>query len=475
MRQNREITKRKTCIMVKGFSQVPGLHFNEMYAPVMCWETLHILLALGAIYGLEIHQFDVKSAYLHGVIQEKVWVEQPDGFKMLGKEHLPMRLKKALYGTKQGGNQWRKTLEEFMMKILSWCCSQYDRAVFYKRWDNGTWGIVGFWVDNATSIGHKTQVSQLEDTFQKQFRISGQSDAHWILGSGITRDVNSPYINISQKHYIQDIAAKFYMQNSKPIQTPIPLGIDLTSIPNGDHDKEEMKKIPYRELIGSLMFAATVSRPDIAHAVNKLAQYTSNPNRIHWTLAKRILQFLYHTRDWSLKLGGKSPSLYAYSDADFAGDTGDRKSTGGHAIFLGNGAISWSSKKQSVVALSSTESEYIQLSETTREILWTRRLLQELGLSLDLPTTLYEDNLGTIDFAENQKALRRMKHIDVKFHFVKSHVDDKTIDIKYKPTAEMTADIFTKFLSPHIYHYHAKSLGLSPSTFEGECRETNVE
>jgi hypothetical protein len=121
------------------------------------------------------------------------------------------------------------------------------------------------------------------------------------------------------------------------------------------------------------------------------------------------------------------------------------------------------------------ESEYIQLSKTTREILWTRRLLQELGLSLEMPTTLYEDNLGTIDFSENQKALRRMKHIDVKFHFVKSHVDDKTIDIKYKPTAEMTTNIFTKFLSPHIYHYHAKSLSLSPSTFEGECRETNVE
>lgn len=270
------------------------------------------------------------------------------------------------------------------------------------------------------------------------------------------------------------------MLNSKPIQSPIPLGIDVTALPHGNADKEEMENVPYRELIGSLMFAATVSRPDIAFSVNKLAQYTANPSRMHWTLAKRILQFLYHTRDWSLKLGGKSTTLYAYSDADFAGDTGDRKSTGGYAIFIGDGAVSWSSKKQSMVTLSSTESEYIQLSETAREIVWTRNYLRETNLGefillLNHPTTIYEDNQGTIDFVESHKAIRRMKHIDVKFHHVKALVEDETIDIRYKPTEEMTADIFTKFLSPHAYHHHAKSLNLSPSTLEGECKESSVE
>ena len=167
-----------------------------------------------------------------------------------------------------------------------------------------------------------------------------------MLGLEIICDVNSHHIHISQNYYIQDIAAKFNMLNSKLTQSPKPLGIDVTALTDSNPDKEEMRNVPYRKLIGSLMFATTVSRPDIAYSVNKLAQDIANPSRMHWTLAKRIVQFLYHTRNWSLKLGGKSPLLYAYSDADFAGDTGDRKSTGGHAVFLGDGAVSWSEETE---------------------------------------------------------------------------------------------------------------------------------
>lgn len=474
-RQSGKITKRKVRIVAKGYSQVPGLHFNETYAPVMRWESLRILLTLGAISGLEIRQFDVKSAYLHGVIQEEVWVQQPEGFEVPGKEDLALRLRKALYGTKQGGNQWRKTLEEFMTKTLDWRCSDYDRAVFFKFWDDGTWGIVGFWVDDATSIGHKKRLLELENAFRDRFGLSGEDDAHWILGTAITRDIDRHSISISQKNYIEDIAVKFQVQNSKPCRIPIPLGIDFSALKNDDEEDEESKDFPYRELIGSLMYAAIASRPDIAHAINKLAQYSSNPSRAHWKLAKRILQFLYHTRERSLILGGEKPTVYAYADADFAGDTEDRKSTGGYAVFLGNGVVSWSSKKQTIVALSSTEAEYVVLSEATREILWTRRFLEEIGLKFEGPTTIYEDNLGTRAFALDQKSPRRMKHIEVKYHFIKSHIAENTVNVVYMPTSEMTADIFTKFLPPSLYEYHSKALGLATSPLEGVCKKTSVE
>ena len=153
------------------------------------------------------------------------------------------------------------------------------------------------------------------------------------------------------------------------------------------------------------MFAATISCPDIAHAINKLAQYSNNPTQAHCNLAKQILQYIYHTRDQALALGGDKLSLYAYSDADFAGNSEDRRSMGGYAIFLGTGTVAWSSKKQSIIALSSTESEYIALLEVTREILWTCRLLQDFNLIFHDPTTIYEDNQGTIAFATNQKAI----------------------------------------------------------------------
>lgn len=216
------------------------------------------------------------------------------------------------------------------------------------------------------------------------------------------------------------------------------------------------------------MYAAVVSRPDIAHAVNKLAQYSSNPSRIHWNLAKCILQFLYHTRDRRLTLGGTTPDLYAYSDADFAGDVEDRKPMGGYAVFLGDGTISWSSKKQSVVALSSTESEYITLSEATRELLWTRRFLHELGLDIKSPMTVYQDNEGTIAFARNQKSIRHMKHIDTKYHFVRFEIEKGSIRLDYKCSADMIADIFTKFLPPSTHARLAVSLGLTTSPLEGE-------
>ena len=160
--------------------------------------------------------------------------------------------------------------------------------------------------------------------------------------------------------------------------------------------------------------------------------------------------------------------LHAYSDADFAGDPDDRCSTGGYAIFLGAGAVSWSSKKQSIVALSSTESEYVALSEAAREVQWTRHFLEELDIMSDEPTTIFEDNQGTIAFASSQKALRRMKHIDVKYHFVKKLIEERTIRLEYRRTTEMIVDIFTKSLSPTVHAYHVECLGLIPPTLEEE-------
>jgi hypothetical protein len=252
------------------------------------------------------------------------------------------------------------------------------------------------------------------------------------------------------------------LSNSKPIYTPLPVGIDFSAIhqPQTPGEKEEAAALPYRELIGSLMFAATVSCPDIAYSVNKLAQYSSNPGRGHWELAKRILRYLFTTRARELKLGGEWLMLNAYCDADFAGDTDDRKSVGGYAVFFGVGAVSWSSRKQPTVALSSTEAEYIALSEAAREVKWVRSFLEELGIKNDLPTTIYEDNQAAIAYATTQRTLRRMKHIDVKYHFTRHLIETGIIKLEYKSTEHMVADIFTKPLPISIHLYLTEELGL---------------
>jgi hypothetical protein len=151
--RNGKLIKRKVRIVVKGYSQVPGVHFNETFAPVMKWATFRMILSIGASMNASIRQFDVKSAYLHGVMKEEVWVQQPEGFEVPGKEHLALRLQKALYGTKQGGHEWHSTLLDFMLHEIGWDASGYDRAAYSKTWEDGTWALVGFWVDDATAVG----------------------------------------------------------------------------------------------------------------------------------------------------------------------------------------------------------------------------------------------------------------------------------------------------------------------------------
>jgi hypothetical protein len=466
-----KLIKRKVRIVVKGYSQVPGIHFNETYAPVMKWATFRMILALGATLNATMRQFDVKSAYLHGTMNEEVWVQQPEGFEVPGKEHLALRLQKALYGTKQGGHEWRRTLFQFMVKEQQWECSGYDNAAYAKKWDDGTWALVGFWVDDATVIGSEVRVRDLESAIQERFGISGSGEAHWILGTSIRRDAKFSHVYISQKDYIHSIAQKFGVQNSRPVHSPLPLGVDFGAIarPETEDEKAEAAKLPYKELIGSLMFAAIVTRPDIVYSVIKLAQYSSNPSRGHWNLAKRVLQYLNTTKDMELRLGGKQMCLHAYSDADFVGDTEDRKSIGGYVVFLGEGAVSWSAKKQTMVTLSSTESEYIALSEAAREVLWVRWFLEDtLNITYNEPTVIFEDNQSTIAFANNQRTAGRMKHIQVKYHFVRDLIENRTIEIMYRHTKQMTADIMTKPLSPPTHAEHAERLGLVPSRLEGE-------
>ena len=248
----------------------------------MRWESFHIILSLGAIIGRKIRQFDIKSAYLHGIMREEVWVQQPEGFEVPSKDNLALLLQNALYGTKQGGNESQKTLYEFM-RTLEWIFSNYNVAVFFKLWNDNTWAIIGVWVDDATSTRMESRLLELEDAVMNRFSISSEGEAHWILSTSIHHGTESHSVSISQRDYIESLAVKFNVQNAKPIKSPIPLGIDFSAInpPSTKEEKKDTESLPYRKLIGSLMFTAMVSRPDIAYSVNKVAQYSSNPSLAH--------------------------------------------------------------------------------------------------------------------------------------------------------------------------------------------------
>jgi hypothetical protein len=248
---------------------------------------------------------------------------------------------------------------------------------------------------------------------------------------------------LDQSAYIKEILIKFNMENCKIAKSPSQPGYCLSA----SMSPKEMASVPYRELVGALNWLATSTRSDIAHAVSCLSRFLNNPGRKHWTAAKRVVRYLkgtsseglgFHTND------DKSSTLVGYSDSDWAGDVDSRRSTSGYIFLLAGSAISWKSRLQPITACSSTEAEYIALSEATKQAVWLRNLLGELGVLQNGPTIIYEDNQGCISISQNRRSDKRTKHIDIRFHYTRDQIEAERISVKYCTSHSMQADVLTK-------------------------------
>jgi hypothetical protein len=270
----------------------------------------------------------------------------------------------------------------------------------------------------------------------------------YCLGIQIRRDRENRILWMSQEKYIGDILKRFNMEDCKPVGTPMDTSIKLTKDmePQTEQEKLEMKKVPYRSAVGSLMYAMVGTRPDIAAAVGVVSRHLENPGQAHWAAVKRILRYLKGTQKLGLQYGGNPTSglLMGYSDADWAGDLETRRSTTGYMFQLCGGAISWNSKRQSSVALSTTEAEYMALSSATQEAIWLRQLLKDLHNPQQAATVIHEDNQACIAAVKNPTNHSRMKHIDIRYHFTREKVEAKEVVLEYCETNKMVADILTK-------------------------------
>jgi hypothetical protein len=267
--------------------------------------------------------------------------------------------------------------------------------------------------------------------------------------------------------YIETVLDRFGMSESKGVETPMNPGEKMSRkmCPTTEKEKSEMAAVPYQSALGSVMYAMLGTRPDIAYAVGVLSRYASNPGKHHWIAMKRLLRYLKQTKTRCLSLGGNKVELVGYSDADWAGDTDDRKSTSGYVFKIGRGAVSWGSKKQATVSLSSTEAEYIAISEATKEAIWLRRLLIDFGAECKAPTIVYEDNQGCILLTRNPEFHARTKHIEIRYHFCLERVESGEIDVKYLDTSKMVADVLTKSLSRLKHEEFIKMMGVEESSF----------
>ncbi|KAJ8482436.1 hypothetical protein ONZ51_g5343 [Trametes cubensis] len=254
-------------------------------------------------------------------------------------------------------------------------------------------------------------------------------------------------MSISQTALIDRVIEQFGLADAHPVSTPMESSCHLTrpTAPLSDDNKTAARAWPYRALVGSLNYVAVGSRPDISFAVQQLSQFLDCYGHPHWEAAKRVVRYLKGTRDLALHLGGSRPAfLLGYSDSDWAGCHDSRHSIGGYCCSLGSGMISWSARKQAIVTTSSTEAEYIAASETARDLVWLRSVLSELGFAQSHPSPMCVDNTGAIDLSGDPSHHSRTKHIDIKYHLLRDYCENSSIFVRWIPSKDNTADIFTK-------------------------------
>ncbi len=346
------------------------LDFDDTFAFVAKTTSVRTLFVLAAVEDFEIDQMDVKTAFVHGPLKEKVYVEQPTGYVQgFG---LVCRLNKTLYGLKQSPRAWYKTLASFLTALNYGLRPIFkdidaDHAVFIN-----TQVTIIVYVNDLLLLGLDMNDNQeLKKEFHKRFEMTDLKPCKQFLGIQITQDRSIKTIRLSQSDYLKKVLQEHGMEDSKPLATPMKEGLVLPALDKKTPVDPDLAQ-QYQSAIRSLMYAMVYMRPDLAYAVSKLSQYGSNPKEVHWKAVKRVLRYIKGTLDYSLTFGGTSSttSLVGYTDSDLAGNKESRRSTNGYVFFLGNVSISWKSKLQLTVALSSCETEYIAATQATKETVW---------------------------------------------------------------------------------------------------------
>lgn len=450
-KEDGDIERYKCRLVAKGYSQSQGIDYEETFSPVVRYSSIRTLLALAAQKKLEVHQMDVETAFLNGDLEEEIYMDQPDGFKE--DETLVCRLKKSLYGLKQSPRCWNKKLTNFLIEE-GFEQSKADPCVFVKV-EEGRLSVIEAYVDDLIMMT-EDDVTKLKKLLSSEFKMKDLGQIHFCVGICIKRTEDGEY-QIHQKPYIESVLKRFGMEDAKEVSTPADVNVKLEQ---DDGFSKPVDPVEYKSMLGCLLYIAMGTRPDIAYAVAAVCRYSSSPTELHMTALKRILRYLKRTKELSLHYTQQNSNLVCYSDADWAGDRDDRKSTTGNVHLLGNGAISWLSKKQSTVALSTSEAEYIALCSATQETVHLRSLLSDLGFKQEVPTRTFEDNQGAISLARNPVAHKRTKHIDVKYHFIREAVENRIIALEYCPTDEMTADLCTKPIPRYQFERLRFKLGI---------------
>jgi Reverse transcriptase (RNA-dependent DNA polymerase)/GAG-pre-integrase domain len=449
------VERFKARLVVGGNHQREGVDFDKVFAPTSRYSTLRVFLAVVAKEDLEMHGLDVETAFLNGDLEEQVYMWPPKFFKAAaaGKVY---RLQKSLYGLKQAPRAWRLKLEE-ALRNMGYTESPGDPGLFYREMNGKRQYILTFVDDCLMAAGTLQEIQAMKKEIMAVFTCRDLGEPTSFLSMHICRDREKRTISISQPKLVADALQAARMTAARKVTTPLDPGTRFTK----DGQPLDNTKHPYAVVLGKLLYISICTRPDMAYSVNVLARFLQCPTMSHWNGLMHVCRYLFHTQTWGIVYGTGS-GVVSYTDSAYANCPLTAKSSSGYVTLFAGGAVDWLSKRQSITAQSSCESEYIAASHAARSVDYLKKVVWSFGLQVT-PWTILCDNNGAIHQAQGINTTdKQMKHVAVKYHLVRDKVDRGEVVFRYVPGADNVADIFTKAPQPADHLKAAKGLGLQP-------------
>ena len=445
------VSRNKARLVAQGYTQLEGIDFHETFAPVARIESIRLMFCIACFYKFKLFQMDVKSAFLNGILNEEIYVEQPKGFVDQSFPNHVFKLTKALYGLKQAPRAWYDKLSSFLLS-KGFHRGSNDKTLFLKN-VNSDLIVAQIYVDDIIfGSTNETYAYEFSNFMKNEFEMSMMGELTFFLGLQVIQHEKGIFIN--QGKYARELIKKFGLENAKTENNPCSTSLKLKV----DECGETVNATLYRSMIGSLLYLCS-SRPDLMYATCACARYQSNPKVSHLKAVKRILKYVkgtldlgvYYTNDTNCVITG-------FSDSDWAGNEADRKSTSGVCCFIGNNLVSWSSKKQNCISISTAEAEYVSAGHCATQLLWLKSMIKDYGINQETMVMLC-DNMSAINISKNPVQHSRTKHIDIRYHFIKDLVEQKIITLEYIDTSKQLSDIFTKPLGLEKFVEIRQALG----------------
>jgi hypothetical protein len=402
--------------------------------------------AIAAKHNLKLWRLNFVGTYLNSLTKEDIYMKQPEGFVEPGYEDYACKLVHTIYGMMQGGHDWYNTLGK-MYDDLGYITSRADPCVRFKK-ENDNYTITDTYTDDTFGASNNDEeIKRRKEEIGGVWEVKDVGESEYFLGMKVQQDLELGTIRLTQRPYWEHVVNHFGLAGVTPRNTPLPTGITLDSnmSPKTESEKKDMTDKPYRPILGSVMWGQLATLPDLSFAVSLLSRFQANPGLDHWNALLHVVGYIKNTMDYGLTYSRNSDlSPTAFVDTDYGGCKDTRRSTSGYVFIMAGGPVTWSSKRQTTVALSTVEAEYVAMSRCAQQMVWMQSWLDEVDIEHSIPGLIKGDNRGAMALTKNTKDHGKVKHIDIRHHYIRELLQSGAITVEQVSSADNLADLLTK-------------------------------